>query len=183
MSGPVILFKAQDPAVLQAWFDGNDPLFQKWRADVDAVKAELGGRNVLRRTYGMFGKGWVVSGYVEDDRKADPLPGFRRDAKSGHMVPALRTKAGKDWESRLAKIKYEPAPRPGLPEGVWGGNHVGSFKIENFAGAWFAWLGFNPYEGGDKPKEMGEIDPNLWEEAKFSEYYAAKEASEPKKED
>lgn len=175
MSGPVILLKATDPTVLQAWHDSNAPLWEVWRAGVDAVKTELGGRDVLRRTVG-WSKGWVVSGYVEEEYRADPLPGFRRDARTDHMLPALKTKLGKEWAARLNVIKYEPAPSPGLPDIVMGGGYMGSFKIEKLGTDWFAWLGFNPYADGDKPNEMKNVNTNLWEEAKFSEYYAAKEA-------
>lgn len=176
MSGPVILFKATDAAALSAWHDGNQPLWEVWRAGVDAVRAELGERDVLRRNIG-WSKAWVVSGYVENDRHAVPLPGFRRDAKSGHMLPALKTKLGKEWAARLDVVRYEPAPVPGLPEIVMGGGYMGSFKIENLGADWFAWLGFNPYADGDKAGEMKEIDSGLWAEVKFSEYYAAKEAA------
>lgn len=176
MSGPVILFKATDPSVLDAWSASNDPLFNEWREKVDQLKQDLGGRDTLRRNIG-WGDGWVASGYVEPDRKADPLPGFRRDAKSGHMLPALRSKAGKEWEARLNDITYKPAPTPGLPQIVMGGGYMGHFKVEHLGGEWFAWLGFNPYAGGDNPGEMKNVNPDLWEEAKFSEYYAAKEAN------
>ncbi len=56
-----------------------------------------------------------------------------------------------------------------------GGGYMGHFKVEQLGGEWFAWLGFNPYAGGDNPGEMKNVDHGLWEEVKFSEYYAAKE--------
>lgn len=179
MSGPVILFKAKVPAALNEWEAANTPLFDKWRADVVQLKEDLGGRDTLRRNIG-WAEGWVASGYIEPDRKAAPLPGFRRDSGSGHMLPALRTKVGKEWAARLSAITYRPAPTPGVPEIVMGGGYMGAFRIEHLGDDWFAWLGFNPYAGGDNPREMEKVDADLWEEAKFSEYYAAKEAAPAK---
>lgn len=175
---PKLVFKCTDPQKLHAYLAENDAKFQAFRADVKALGEKLGVTQFTMRRDGWGNAGGQhVTGYVEEDRKADPKPGFRRDAKTGYMLPALRTEHGKRWQARLHGTKYEPADIPGLPGMIFGIGYMGGFHLTVHGDGVFATLGFDVE---DDRRELQEIDAVLWVPAKLSEFYAAKEESEVK---
>jgi hypothetical protein len=108
------------------------------------------------------------------------MPGWRREAHSNYMKPALRTKAGKEVAARLKDVAYKPPRKPGLPDTVLGEGFMGGFALRKQQGKWF---GYCTVPLGDRePRNTGldGVDPGLWEPVKLSEYFLALEAEEAK---
>ncbi len=173
MSGPVLLYKATDNAKLDDWDAELVERFAQFLEARAALCTEIGVTTLLNRRNNSGGQ--TITGYVAENYDDKPLPGFRREPGSDHMVPALRTKLGKEWKEKLSAVNYIRPKAPGLPGLVWGGGYVGHFQVEKLDGKWFAWLGFNPHESYGRNHEVDSIDADLWQEAKFSEYYSAQE--------
>lgn len=173
---PTAVFKSRDPQLIDEYDLDTSARFEEYKAKAVAFKNELGVEQLS------ISSAWDdirVTGYVEADRNADPKPGYRRDSKTGFMKPALRTVEGKAISERLKTIRYVPGKKPGLPGVVMGVGYMGPFTLQKYGDDWYAVLTV-PLE--DDPEQrartLREVDVQLWEPAKLSEYFAAVEAAE-----
>lgn len=172
---PTAVFKARNTQLIDDYEAAANARFEKYKAKAIALKNELGVEQLA------VNSGWGdirVTGYVEEDRHADPKPGWRRDAKTGFMKPALRTPEGKAIGQRLKGIWYSAGEKPGLPGVVMGEGFMGPFVLQKLGGIWYAYITVPLRSYAD---DLREVDRELWEPAKLSEYFAAVEAAEESK--
>jgi hypothetical protein len=177
---PTAVYKSRAPHLIDEYDAATTERFEEYKAKAVAFKNELGVEQLS------VNSGWDdirVTGYIDPDRHADPKPGYRRDSKTGFMKPALRTAEGKAIAERLKGIRYVPGKKPGLPGVIMGVGYMGPFSLQKLDGEWYAVLTV-PLE--DDPEQrartLREVDVQLWEPAKLSEYFLAVEAAEAQKE-
>lgn len=165
-SNPAVVFKCRQPELMDNWEALQDQLWADWKIGQARLREELGVETLVQNS-GMGGV--FISGYAPRDGSEEPKPGFRRDRKTGYMLPALRTPEGKRWQGRLYEVRYSEKI-PGVPPRVIGGGYMGVFKREKIGADWYAWLGFDPGES-----QLARVSPDIWEPVKLSAYHAAKE--------
>jgi hypothetical protein len=173
---PTAVFKSKAPHLIDEYEAKANARFEEYKAKAIALKNELGVEHLaVNSSWGDI----RVTGYVEPDRSADPKPGWRRDSKTGFMKPALRTPEGKAIAQRLKGIWYAAGEKPGLPGVVMGEGFMGPFVLQKFGDTWYAYITvpLRSYAA-----DLSEVDVQLWEPAKLSEYFAAVEAAEESKE-
>ena len=169
---PTAVFKSSAPHLVEDYEAKANARFEEYKAKAIKLKNELGVEQLA------VNSGWGdirVTGYVEPDRNADPKPGWRRDSKTGFMKPALRTPEGKAVGQRLKGIWYSAGEKPGLPGIVMRDGFMGPFTLQKLGGTWYAYITvpLRSYAA-----DLREVDRQLWEPAKLSEYFAAKEAEQ-----
>jgi hypothetical protein len=169
---PTAVFKSRAPHLIEEYEAKANARFEEYKAKAIALKNELGVEQLA------VNSGWGdirVTGYVDPDRNAEPKPGWRRDSKTGFMKPALRTPEGKAIAQRLKGIWYVAGEKPGLPSIVMGDGYMGPFTLKKLGDAWYAYITvpLRSYAA-----DLNEVDVQLWEPAKLSEYFSALEAAE-----
>jgi hypothetical protein len=178
---PTAVFKATNPALIDAYEQRTTELWAEYRETVKALQQEWGVEQLSCR--GDWNGGQFVTGYVPEDRNEEPKPGFRKDRDSGFMVPAKRTAEGKAIVQRIKDVHYKPGKKPGLPGTIMGEGFMGPMVIQKLNGTWYAYCtvplrtpgadGFG-YRGDD----LREVDRELWEPVKLSAYFLDAEAQE-----
>jgi len=172
---PTAVYACHRPERLDAYLAEIDVLWEAYRAKIKELEDELGTETLLCRG---SKRGQFISGYVAKDRNEAPLPGFRREQHSDHMVPALRTKAGKALAERLNAVSYDPPQKPGLPDLILGEGYMGGMSIKKIGGVWYAWTTVPLGDRDPRNTGLGEVDPAMWTPAKLSDYFLAVEAEE-----
>lgn len=177
---PTAVFKCRAPELVEAYEASSTELFDEYRAKVKALQEEWGvGPQMSVRS------GWDndqrVTGYVPEDRNEEPKPGFRKDRDTGFMVPAKRTAEGKAIAQRLKDVHYKPGKKPGLPNTVMGEGYMGPMVLRQLNGTWYAYCTV-PLRVGDARNphmdSLSEVDVQLWEPVKLSEYFLDLETHE-----
>ena len=168
-----VAYRSTHPDVLAHWDNTASAQAQTaWRERVDAAIADLG---FPGRRFATKDETRVVG--VEHPHD-EPVPdAWRRDRKNPDViVPARRTKAGRDIHDRLATLA-RPCPRHNLPGGMpkmaisgLALMHPGVDRIGDTV--YVTWSG--ELKGGDADR----VDLDVWQRIKLSEYYAAVEAAE-----
>ena len=110
---PTAVYICRQPELIDAHDAITTELWEEYRVKIKALEEEWGVDTLVCSS---GHRGQYISGYVEPDRKADPKPGFRREAHSDFMKPALRTKAGKVIAERIKGVSYVRPDLPGLPK-------------------------------------------------------------------
>jgi hypothetical protein len=170
---PTAVYTCRQPDLLDAYDQSTTDLWEEYRAKIKALEQEWGVDTLLCSS---GSRGQFITGYVAPTRDEAPKPGFRREAHSDYMKPALRTKAGKAVAERLRDVAYEPPKKPGLPDMVWGEGYMGQFSLRQLGGTWFAYTTVPLGDRDPNYTGLNEVDPALWEPAKLSEYFLALEA-------
>lgn len=166
------VLKAKDAATVKEWRTERSEGIDAFNSRLKTLAATLGVDGTDKLICRQSWKELYVEGYEQDDPKAVLPDGWRRERSNPrHVVPALRSKQGKANAQMLADHAYRITPPPGLPDIEWGTDRMGTYGIEEYDGVVFATLGFTP-------SHETNIDWDLWEKAKLSEYHAAKEAHE-----
>jgi hypothetical protein len=102
------------------------------------------------------------------DGRADEVPdGWRLDPRQGFLVPRRNTRRGKTIVEALGKVRMAN-PRddlPGMPSLHWAGRSFAWPAVEFHGEAMYVVWG-----GGGPPAE--EIDSDVWERVRLSEWYA-----------
>jgi hypothetical protein len=175
---PHYLLKCLSPELMDQHAERHENRSKQFFAEADALSKEIGKELSKRQNWDRV----YISGYVESNRNIDPLPGFRRDSRTEFMVPALRSKAGKEWQAKLHAVRYDFEQLPGLPKIIFGEGFMGPFRTEKIGGTWFAWLGFPLRDMDDSNHErwlnntgLNEVNYSIWEECKKSEFFLARE--------
>lgn len=174
---PTAVYTCLDYARIEEYNTLTSALWDDYRAKIKVLEEELGVDTLLCSS---GRRGQYITGYVAKDRHEEPKPGWRREAHSDYMKPALRTKAGKEIQARLHEVAYEPPKKPGLPDMVWGEGFIGGFAIEKINGEWFAYCTVPLGDEQKRASALREVDRTLWAPAKLSEYFLAAEAAEDK---
>lgn len=164
---PAVVLKCKKPELMREWTEKKVIADEKWKEDTARIAKELGKETLTMREGGLFR---CVTGYQENDRNEPPLEGFRKDSKTGYMLPAKKTPEGREWAKRLNAVSLDFGNRPGLPNIVMGERYLGPFKVEEIGSDWFASLTFNA-----DSRDLNEVDYDVWESVKLSEYYVAVE--------
>lgn len=100
-----------------------------------------------------------------------PGPLWQRRRGHEHWTPRLKTAEGKALEKRLHAICYDPAQAPGMPASV-------RSALKRHAPGWFRHAGVAWLEWGVDAalvEASSEYDPAIWQRAKASDFYLAKE--------
>lgn len=176
---PTAVFKATDPARIDAWKAELDAGYERFNERLKEYGERIGRHNFSIR------RGWWelwVMGYQDDDPKAAPLNGWRRDRDSGICVPYRRTNVGKVVDAELEALKFTFPTIPGMPQVVLGDGYMGVILAQKFGEDWYAWTTV-PLRGDDEgllnPHDMNslkEVDRDLWQPAKMSEFWTVKES-------
>lgn len=140
---------------------------EKWAKDMQAFLEEhdLSDRNVYISHGGRpLGVTHKEGGEVPD--------GWRVDTRTGHLMPKLRTKAGKQIEARLGELR-QPDPRQGMP----------GMPMECFVGLALLTCGMQLIEDvlyvtWSLPIPEDLVNLTIWERVKLSAYYAVLEAQQ-----
>jgi hypothetical protein len=172
---PTAVYTCHLPEQIDAYEAHTTELWEQYQAKIKTLQEEWGTEQLLCSS---GRRGQFITGYVAETRTEAPMPGFRREAHSDYMKPALRTKAGKEIAARLKDVAYEPPKKPGLPDMVLGEGFMGGFSIRKMGGVWYAWCTVPLPEGEERQRSLREVDPGLWTPAKLSEYFLAVEAEE-----
>jgi hypothetical protein len=177
---PTAVFKATNPALIDAYEQRTTELWAEYRETVKALQQEWGVEQLSCR--GDWNGGQFVTGYVPEDRNEEPKPGFRKDRDSGFMVPAKRTAEGKAIVQRIKDVHYNPGKKPGLPSTIMGEGFMGPMVLKNLNGTWFAYCTVPLRDDAVYGRsDLREVDVQLWEPVLLSEYFLALEAEEAKK--
>lgn len=174
---PTAVFKCLQPDLIEAYERSTTTLWEEYRTKIKALEQELGVDTLLCNS---GRRGQFVTGYVAATRDEAPKPGFRREAHSDYMKPALRTKAGKDVAARLKDVAYQPPKKPGLPDLIWGEGFMGGMSLQKLGGTWFAYTTVPLGDRDPNNTGLNEVSDSIWEPAKLSEYFLAAEAEEVK---
>lgn len=168
---PAYVLQSAKPEEVDAWLIDRNERLARFEANCEDFQAKVGGKAVYRQSY----EDLTIVGYETTSPRDAELPeGWRRERSYPyHVVPALRSKAGKAAWAALAEYRVEIPPPPGLPNLIWGANVMGQFWTEQVNGRWYATLTFIPREEGNKA-----ADPERWFPAPLSRYYADHEAVE-----
>lgn len=138
---------------------------EDWAKDMQAFLEEhdLGDRNVY------ISHGGRPLGITHTD--GDPVPnGWRIDARTGHLMPRLKTRTGKQIDARLGELR-QPDPRHNMP-----GMPMECFVSLALLTCGMRLLGDVLYVTWSRPIPEQQVDLTIWERIKLSEYYAAREA-------
>jgi len=180
------------PTATQAVFTSTAPEISAWFADTElrereaneALGAFLRGLDnhdpsnpqVHIRTH-TWGPTWWLGG-VHGKEAPGPL---WRESEPGLWVPNRRTKAGKELGAQVEAIGFKWKCVPGMPADLSvlagdGRDFLLWPKVEALGGGGVFWCVWKVPEAQviGSPR----FDPALWQRAKLSEYYAAREAAE-----
>lgn len=175
MSQPQTVLKAKDPQSIAAWLETRDAHRAEFTAKTLAFATRYGREEMMARAVG-FGDCFTqyAIGFAPD---AGPIPeGWRQDSKTGYILPAKRTEAGKAVAAELNKIQYT-SQVPGVPELVHsvndprtGEGYMGGFRVQKIGQDYYATVTF----ALDAPSQK-QLDDAVWEQVKLSAYHAALE--------
>lgn len=122
-----------------------------------------------------WGPTWWLGG-VHGKTAPGPL---WRESEPGLWVPNRRTKAGKELGAQVEAIGFKWKRVPGMPSDLSvptgdGRNFLLWPEVETLGGVfWCVWKA-----PGEQVTSSARYSADLWQRAKLSEYYAAKEAVE-----
>lgn len=174
---PTAVFKCLQPELIDAYEARTTELWTEYRAKVTALMAEWGVAQLSCRDD--WNGGQFVTGYVPQDWKEEPRPGFRKDRDSGFMVPAKRTAEGKAIVQRIKDVHYAPGKKPGLPGTIMGEGFMGPMALRKLNGTWYAYCTVPLRDDAAYGRSsLSEVDVQLWEPVLLSEYFLAAEAQE-----
>lgn len=109
-----------------------------------------------------------------DLRPDSPPSGWRIDSREGVLMPAKRTKEGKQIAQEMAEIPYQN-PRRELPGGM---PEVGFSSDKSFMRPGATVIGGRLYATWPAPlheRDAAHIDTTVWEQISLSSYYLVKE--------
>lgn len=158
------VLQAAKPEELDAWLMDRNERFQRFTDHCLELENMYGGRAVYVQTFGML----YLRGFLPDPEMKDLPEGWRKERGEGHLVPALRTPAGKEASKFLDRCTVATPPAPGLPESIRGGLRSGAFFVEQLNGRWYATLGW-------QPDSLSTVDRERWIDAPLSRYWADRE--------
>lgn len=171
---PVVVLQSTKPDEIEAWKADQDALVATFEKNVGEFQTELDAAQIhyITTSHGMRIRGWDAK-----DSRA-PIPaGWRQERDSPRaLVPARKTPEGKAHAARMDKTAVNLPPAPGLPSLVWGEGFMGSFRVEEQNGRWYACLGFELKR--DQSLVMAGVDLDIWFQAPLSRYHADREAKE-----
>lgn len=176
---PTAVFKSKAPEVIDAYEARANELWAEYRDKVKALQEEWGVEQLSCRDD--WNGGQFVTGYVPASHKDEPMPGFRNDRDTGFMVPAKRTAEGKAIVQRIKDVHYKPGKKPGLPGTVMGEGYMGPMVLRQLNGTWYAYCTVPLRKGDERNPHTGslsEVDVQLWEPVKLSEYFLDLETHE-----
>lgn len=153
MSDITVAFRAKDPESVQRWKSRVDLSFRRWKMQVDNLKRELRIGDPVVRTD--FTTCWIIGYKVSD--ATPPRIGFRRDQRTGYILPEEFSTEGKAVTRRLAELRYTVGGAPGLPDYIHGVDRFGPFKVHNVGSDWFAVLNFPASE-----ESLSSVDASQW---------------------
>jgi hypothetical protein len=171
---PTAVFRCTDPVRLDAWKAELDAGYETFNRRLKEYGERIGKHNFsIRRGWWKL---WVM-GYKDDDPKATPLNGWRRERDSDVIVPYRRTNVGKVVAAELEALEYTFPHPPGMPNMVLGDGYMGVVSAEKFGGDWYAWttVPLRPADSG-LADSLKEVDTDLWTPIKMSEFWTAKES-------
>lgn len=168
-----VVYRSSHPDVLAHWDNTASAEAQTaWRERVETAIADLG---FPGRRFATQNDIHVVG--VEHPH-GDPVPeGWRRDRKNSDViVPARRTKAGRDIDDKLTALA-RPCPRHDLPGGMpkmaFSGLALMHPGVERHGETvYVSWSG----ELTGRDAEC--VDTAVWQRIKLSDYYAVLEAAQ-----
>lgn len=168
--GDLNVYRSTHPDVLATWH-ATLAAIEAWRPKVETLMEELGvgGRKILYDR---------ISGQVHGvSRDGDTIPAhWRYDQRKHCLVPRRSTKQGKAIGAHLDTMR-RPDPRnlKGMPATTFAADEPALLTcgLEEMDGALYViW---------SAPIREAEIDPEVWERIKLSEYYGVVEAHEAAK--
>jgi hypothetical protein len=176
------VYRSSAPEVTRAWDDALRALDDYRVATTDALEAaRVGGYPVYRHAgHWSFGR---VSGIQVADG-ADVPEGWRIVRDTDRAMPDKRTKAGRAIWQALEDIELPGNPLsrlPGMPADLLTGLRLISPSVRLIGDALYAVWAADPAGNTGDLRRSGqpcEVDLNLWERVKLSEYYAVIEALE-----
>ena len=169
-----VVFKSKKPLVMNAYDAQRDVDIAIFNAKCDAFKELMGTKELRGIQY--FDGGWAITSFHIGYGKSELPVGWRRERNSDVAVPAKRTPEGKEWAKKLRDLTLKGNTYPGVPNtfhtDVLNGQGFSVYpRTVKFGDDWWLTLSKTPME-----RDLAKIDPELWEPAKLSEFYAAKEA-------
>lgn len=178
MSNVGSTFKATHPQTIADWHAQREADREQFTRSCKSFAAEYGRDSMIYRlsgfadSYTAFAVGLPGGGEVP--------AGWRKDAKTGYIVPAKRTEEGKRIAERINALHYL-SYLPGLPQvasnetdPATGEGLIGGFAIEHIGDDWYATLSFEPDN-----LTLNQIDAALWQRVPLSQFHAAQEAQQP----
>lgn len=178
MSDPVV-YRSENPGVLAAW-KGACAAISEYVRQTQAVldRAGLAGRSVWRSS-----NGWDWGKVRGISAEGGTPEGWRMAAGKDYAVPDMRTSAGRKVKAALDAVPHpgEPTQRLiGMPADVLAGaGRIWTPDVRVLGGAvWAEWdLDPEAHETSFSSPSTA-VDSSLWQRARLSEYYAAREDAE-----
>jgi hypothetical protein len=168
---PEVVFKCKQPLVLNAYDAQRDVDVAIFNAKCDEFSKTVGGRSLFGTRF--FDGGWAIRGYTMHSYTEELPVGWRQERHSDNAVPAKRTPEGKEIASKLNDLHLKGNKFPGVPKTLFAEGYMVYPRTEKIGEDWWLTLSKTPVES-----DRNEIDSDLWEPAKLSEYYAAKETAD-----
>lgn len=177
-----IVYRSTHPDVLAA-LASYDQDFQAYKA---AIRAILDGAGLEGCKIWATTGGWDPGRFLGIDvPEGEPPPAGWRTGRQ-FAIPDKRYAAGKRMAAALKALKHpgDPMARiPGMPPDILTPGGFATPGMERMGGALYVIWGRDPeIARGSFTAKTTDIDPALWTRLKLSEYYAAREAEDAKRE-
>lgn len=164
-------FKTRQPALIANYLAAREVDVTEFNAKVDAFKATIGGREVFGIRF--FDGGFSISGYRAVKYGEDLPPGWRFDGAKKDVVPAKRTPEGKEIAKTLAGLRLKGNSYPGAPDIMFADGFSLFPHVEKIGDDFYLTVSRAPLS-----ERGNNLDPEIWEPVKLSEYHAALEATD-----
>ena len=169
------VFKCVDTPVMDSHSANRKVVVDRWKAAFNQYKVALGVEGLHGIEF--YDGGWTFNGYLIPAGQ-EPQHGWRRDSKRwDHALPAKRTEEGRALARELSSLDLPGITYPGVPnilhsETVDGLGYSIFPRAEKIGHAWWLTLSKVP-----RQTDAAKISAEVWESAKLSEYFAAKESA------
>ena len=169
-----IAYRAVDNVAVSNYMADRMAEHDEWWTRVRAFGEKIGQPRLSIRN-GIFGA--HVLGY-EPDEGATADAGWRMHKDYGICVPNLRSKLGKELEAELSALTWRPPATLGVRDYLHasaGRNEFSTYMLspaiqQGTSGDWFLSFSKVPFDD-----DLKKIDPDVWQPARLSEYYAQTE--------
>lgn len=174
------VFKTSDPRVLESFTKAKDA-HAEWRKAIHEFT-----KSVHPEAGPMVGTTWGVDNF-DGISLVDPIPDGWRVMKqkrgADFLVPKRSVKAGKAAGAQLDALRKAPDVRAsllGMPNLVWHGMGSTSPGVDDRLedGVLYVTWSTDPIKADKGFSNTAELDLDIWERVKLSEFYALKEAKE-----